>query len=430
MHSPAIFFCARGGKPALCNTLGTYLHVGGPPMALPLEQRSSLALQTPGGGFRAVHADVENSARAHEHRSDGPIPMSLPAILRNPRLRHLQAPVRTRPNSGSTSTDKSDAYVGKRRMRRSENSRFLSNPHTVRPTPSDFQVQPNHVRSTFAVQQNGRTVRLETISESHAPDFASPQHASAAFEVNSAMKGQFSMSLKDAQQFLRARQSKPDAFDGMAHAMDVMSLDQTMASIPANPLTFIEKLIYTAEREIASWLHQTVHLHGEHGSTCREVLTRPASSVRNTVAILEVRRTPALLVWHVDDAYNRLAVHCVARVLNCPSFSRPVNTSSVLGSERHTWILHPNPLVRGQRSRGAVVRRSRVGHTRTSSTSTVGSTTSSAVGLDADPSPLTAGILQHSFDGVQSPPVTDIEYTSTEEFTESDRGDTVSDVDF
>ncbi|WFD02500.1 hypothetical protein MOBT1_001183 [Malassezia obtusa] len=130
------------------------------------------------------------------------------------------------------------------------------------------------------------------------------------------MKGQFSMSLKDAQQFLRARQSKPDAFDGMAHAMDVMSLDQTMASIPANPLTFIEKLIYTAEREIASWLHQTVHLHGEHGSTCREVLTRPASSVRNTVAILE------------------------------------------------------------------------------------------------------------------SPPVTDIEYTSTEEFTESDRGDTVSDVDF
>ena len=52
------------------------------------------------------------------------------------------------------------------------------------------------------------------------------------------------------------------------------------------------------------------------------------------------------------------------------------------------------------------------------------------MGLDADPSPLTAGILQHSFDGVQSPPVTDIEYTSTEEFTESDRGDTVSDVDF
>lgn len=365
-------------------------------------------------------------------QKDGPVPMSLPAILRNPRLRHLQQPPRQRPSpSAGPGVAKNDPRVGKRRMRRTENSRFASNPHTVRPTASDYEVRPNSVRSTFEVQNDGKSTRLEKITESYVPDFASPQHDSAAFEVSSAMSGQFTISLRDAQQFLRARQSTQNSVECMTRAMDAVSLSApSTLGVPTNPATFIEQLIATAEREISTWLQQTVHLqNGEGGGSRREILTRPSSSVRDSTAILELRRTPSLLVWHIDDAYNRLAVHCVARVLDCPSFSRAVLSGErAPGSvDRHTWILHPNPLVRGKRARRAIAQRPV--HNRTSSTSTAGSVTSSAVGPDPDALPLTAGILQHSFGGLNTPPVTDYEYTSTEEFTESDRGETASDVD-
>ena len=405
-------------------------------MTSPLEHRSPVALHALGHDrLVASSGGVQNAtSQTAEQQTDGPVPMSLPAILRNPRLRHLQPPpVRTRPGVGPGIPSRGDAYVGKRRMRRNENNRFLSNPHTARPAPSDFQVQPNKVRSTFAMQRDASVGRLESIAESHVPDFASPQHASATFEVDSALKGQFSMSLKDAQQFLRARRSTADSVDGMAQAMYNMSLSDPVNRQPPAPATFIEQLIETAEREISSWLQQTVHRQdGSAPASPREVLSRPASSVRNSTAILEVRRTPALLVWHIDDAYNRLAVHCVARVLNCPSFSRPVLSGdrAMGGQERHTWILHSNPLVRGRRTRAAAARLHGPRHSRTDLTSTVGSTTSSAIAVDVDPSPLTAGILRQAFDGVQSPPVTDFEYTSTEEFTGSERGDTVSDVDW
>ncbi|KAI3627509.1 hypothetical protein CBS14141_001510 [Malassezia furfur] len=405
-------------------------------MTSPLEHRSPVALHASGEDRAAVLSGGVQNSTSHgtEQQTDGPIPMSLPAILRNPRLRHLQPPpVRTRPGVGQGIPSRGDAYVGRRRMRRNENNRFLSNPHTSRPTPSDFQVQPNKVRSTFVTQRDANVGRLESIAESRVPDFASPQHASATFEVDSALKGQFSMSLKDAQQFLRARRSTTNWADGVAQAMYTMSLSDPVHRIPPAPATFIEQLIETAEREISTWLQQTVHRQDGNAPVApREILARPASSVRNSTAILEVRRTPALLVWHIDDAYNRLAVHCVARVLNCPSFSRPVLSGdrATGGQERHTWILHCNPLVRGRRTRASATQLHRPRHARTDSTSTVGSTTSSAIAVDTDPSPLTAGILQHAFDGVQSPPVTDFEYTSTEEFTGSERGDTVSDVDW
>ncbi|WFD42183.1 hypothetical protein MPSI1_000822 [Malassezia psittaci] len=366
------------------------------------------------------------------NRDSGPVPMSLPAILQNPRLRHLQTPLRSRHVAASSSIQKSDSYVGKRRMRRNENSRFLSNPHTVRPAPDDFQLQRNTVRSTFETPCKGTEASLDTISESNVPDFGSPNNSSAAFEVNSALRGQFSISLKDAQQFLLNRQSKKDSIDTLTQAFDKSILADPPPSVPTGSMTFIELLIATARREISDWLQKTVHLqHNKSSITPRQILLRPSSSVQNHVAIVEVQRTSAYLVWHIDDAYNRLAVHCVARVLNCPSFSRPVlsHARPVGGAERHTWILHPNPLVRGKRSRTNVLRTSRTRHTRTDSTSTVDSTTSSMIGTNVDPSPLTAGILHGGFDGIQSPPTTDFEYTSTEEFTGSERGDGFSDIE-
>ncbi|WFC94063.1 Chitin synthase, class 7 [Malassezia brasiliensis] len=148
-----------------------------------------------------VSSDFDGSMLSHDFGR---------TILRNPRLRHLQPP------------------------------------------------PPNKVRSTFAIQQRDAGVgRLESIAESHVPDFASPHHASATFEVDSALKGQFSMSLKDAQQFLRARRSTIDSVDGVAQTMYTMSLSDPVNHIPPAPATFIEQLIETAEREISAWLQQT-----------------------------------------------------------------------------------------------------------------------------------------------------------------------------
>ncbi|WFD07637.1 hypothetical protein MVES1_003006 [Malassezia vespertilionis] len=137
--------------------------------------------------------------------------MSLPEILRNPRIQHLQASGRTSANGlVAPNSRKSDPHIGKRRQRRKENSRFLSNPHAVRPSPADYQIPANTVRSTFAVKHstldhNKALEELAQTSYSLAPDFASPKHNSAAFEVDSAIQGQFSISLRDAHHFLRAR---------------------------------------------------------------------------------------------------------------------------------------------------------------------------------------------------------------------------------
>lgn len=52
----------------------------------------------------------------------------------------------------------------------------------------------------------------------------------------------------------------------------------------------------------------------------------------------EETRHPHSLVWTIREPYMRLAIHCLARVLGCPSFSKDAPSST-----RQTWILHPRP---------------------------------------------------------------------------------------
>lgn len=393
-----------------------------------LHYRGEMALPYVSNENTPPRAD-SHAAPSGKSRLDAPVPMTLPAILQNPRLRHLQPVVRTSgPSAASSSTSRS--HAGKRRLRRDENSRFASNPHMVRPTPKDYQLQPNRVVSTFQTA-DGRSSRLETIRESQVPDFASPHHDSASFEVASAMQGQFTISLRDAQQFLRAREASSTTVDEVAGGMVELSFAMSARPVvPRNPTTFMEQLIITVQREILQWLGQTVHLAelASQGEV-RPVMKRPSPSVRNEVAILELRRTSALLVWHVDDAYNRLAVHCVARTLDCPSFSRPVlsRDSVTPTGDRHTWILHPNPLLRGKRARRAVARRPV--HVRSDSVSTAASTDYSSIGPHPVALPLAAGILQ-SVAGLETPPVTEYDYTdSAEEYGSSDQFTSASDAE-
>lgn len=242
-----------------------------------------------------------------------------------------------------------------------------------------------------------------------------PMYESPAFDMNSAMKGQFAMSLRDAHQFLRARLGSTDAMNAYMEALNTKKF-------PAEPATkhclFLENLIFTAQREIGNWLHRTEYVHtSEEMFASRELLAHPSGRVEG--ALVELKQTPTLLVWRVENASARLAIHCVARTLNCPSFSRSTPASGpdrVDETERTTWILHPNPLLRARTTQRAAVRRNR--HRRNSSAST-SSSVSSAV-MVRTTMPLAMGLLQHGSVGLETPPSTDHELSDwTDEFADS-----------
>lgn len=54
--------------------------------------------------------------------TDGPLPMTMPAVLRNPRVRQVQTSAPREPSAARTSVPQDGRIVGRRRVRRSENS--------------------------------------------------------------------------------------------------------------------------------------------------------------------------------------------------------------------------------------------------------------------------------------------------------------------
>lgn len=343
--------------------------------------------------------------------------MSMPALLRNPRVQHSAVPPSARQTrdgfvrgAGSGVQGKT---VGRRRERRSENSRFASNPHMVRPSPADFSLVPNHVRSTFS------SSTIETLHEhliGGVENAATPTQNAACFDLDSAIKGQFTLSLRDAQQVLRSRLGCAHLYETYMHIMETQALsDCTVPSL--NVSTFGQVLIFTVQREILDWLRQTVHVpsHDSLGMV-REILVRDTDGKDDSIT--ELRRTPTSLLWQVNDTFSRLAVHCVARTFNCPSFSRDMPTPTGEMS-RATWILHPNPLLRGTQTRRGIVRRPF--HRRNSSASTAESVSSSvSVVQDQALGRITIGLLQHATTGIETPPTTESELTDSVDDAEDD----------
>lgn len=355
---------------------------------------------------------------------DGPVPMSMPAILRNPRASQA-APVarQTRDGYARGSTDMA-RHVGKRRARRSENGKFASNPHAVRPGPADYLIPTNQVRSTFT-EHTAVVLNDLYLNRASAMDACTPVYDSPAFDIDSAMKGQFTMSLRDAHGFLRARLGHAELMQAYMDAVKTM----TFPAVPAaRPSLFLERLIFTAQHEMGLWLHRTEYVHMDDEMCGNRVMLAHPNG-REESALMELRQTPTLLIWRVDDASARLAIHCVARTLNCPSFSRttPVSGGLTDATERTTWILHPNPLLRARTTQRAAVRRSR--HRRNSSASTASSVSTSAV-MVRSTMPLAMGLLQHGSVGMETPPSTDYELTdSVDEFVDSDLAGSASELD-
>ncbi|KAH7339467.1 hypothetical protein B0J17DRAFT_361412 [Rhizoctonia solani] len=219
-----------------------------------------------------------------------PVALSFPAILRNPNFAHLNVHSithRQATNEGALPKKKdSRDKDGKRRIRRLENSKFSSNPHIVQPSNRDFAIPVAHVQSTFPAPLPPYLPRVSSAPSAIAP----------TSDPTSTLAGKFSHSLRGARRVLRRRRGQA------------------------------EPLVHAVEAEVCEWLAEP----GKPIDIGDYVIV---SGIR------EVRRSPAELVWDVEqDAFARYIVHCAARWYGVVSFSKEEPDGT-----RLTHLLRPNP---------------------------------------------------------------------------------------
>lgn len=306
--------------------------------------------------------------------SAGPIPMTMPSILRNPGISHSNhlsylldrsrgsssssyPPTSSRtgkPRSGSNANQ-----LGRRKQRRSENSRLLSNPHAVRPSVTDYRLHSNEIKSTFP--SSSSTVSGSKLYNQPVPAHSNATYSEPTHDPISATQGHFGKSLRDAQKVLKR--------------LEVGNISDAM--IAENKAGELERFIWLVEREIRLWSTDDVHvfpstsggdrklgrvlLDSEFNFTASPMDPSTSQAELPTVdldmvkpgqeggQLVEFQRTPNALVWLIHDPFLRLVVHCLARVCKCPSFSKDDVARPGL---RFTWVLNRNPLARrGRRGR-------------------------------------------------------------------------------
>lgn len=204
-----------------------------------------------------------------------------------------------------------------------------------------------------------------------------------------------------------------------------------------------QRLVLIAERELRDWLNVSVYVPSENND---DSIHQNVSSVRGIVSsefedltsnsedsnqsinnqeipqLAEISRYPHSIIWILPDPFLRLAVHCLARTLGCPSFSKDPprrkssdkdqkSSSSPLDSIRQTFILNPNPLARepknsNRRGRDRTSRRTR--STSIDSQISTASITTNDEGTDGRP-PLTSTIRNAmNLGSLVTPPTTDV----------------------
>ncbi|SJX63001.1 uncharacterized protein SRS1_13824 [Sporisorium reilianum f. sp. reilianum] len=312
----------------------------------------------------AAPAGSASSSSTTPKPPSGPIPMSMPSILRNPgtsthsnRLSYLLASSSSYPPtapraSRTTRSSHKEPQLGRRKQRRSDNARLLSNPHAVRPTVKDYRLHSNEIRSTFPAPASGSSGKAHSVPvpSSSRVGYSEPVHVAKA-----ANEGQFGKSLRDAQRVLKR--------------LEMGSIDDEM--IRQHRAGELERFIWLVDREVRMWAQAETFVFGEQQGKDRKVgkvlldesfrfTTSPFDAVQEPPTVhldsvtadavggqlVEFQRTPNALVWLVHDPFLRLIVHCLARVSRCPSFSKDDVARPGL---RFTWILNRNPLARRSR---------------------------------------------------------------------------------
>ncbi|KZT21400.1 hypothetical protein NEOLEDRAFT_1099340 [Neolentinus lepideus HHB14362 ss-1] len=251
-------------------------------------------------------ANMEPAASAETAtlvKSEGPVPMSFPSILRNQgisdRFAHLRVEIPSAQAHAPALASKRrsrDDKEGKRWIRRKENARFTGNPHVVLAAKKDLSIPAPSVHSTFPEPLPAYLSR-----NTHVPESPMPSH-----DPLSANAGRFSLSLKGMRRDLRKAGGRA------------------------------QYLVSVIEDEIVDWLeHGGVMITSQVSGECG--LELPGAAVGGIESIREVSRTPLELVWAIaDDAFARYVVHCCARYHEVVSFSKDTS------SQRLTHLLRPN----------------------------------------------------------------------------------------
>lgn len=261
-----------------------------------------------------VRTESNSNADVSIKVTEAPIPLSFPAILRNPllsdRYAHLRpsgARASAHGNIGSTGVKanlkkgRRDDNEGKRWIRRKENgqfplstcpqphstntymnllAKFSGNPHIIPASKKDLSLPPTYIRRTFPEPLPTYLSRNTHLPTLHAPTQPDPVSANA---------GRFSLSLKGMRRELRK-------MGGRA-----------------------ESLVRDVEAEITAWLQGGVALAPSSGQD--DDLRFPGAGVKGRDDLREVGRNVLQLVWFTDDALVRYVVHCCARYHDIVSFS-------------------------------------------------------------------------------------------------------------
>ncbi|GAA5913528.1 uncharacterized protein JCM6883_004444 [Sporobolomyces salmoneus] len=287
-----------------------------------------------------------SSSTSAPPKNDGPIPMSFPAILVQPKNKHLLGALGKKAfkdeNQGGTSSArkgaKDGAPGGRRRRRRWENAQLAGNPHLHRPTRADFNPGPSlkGLSTTFAPPP----------SNFSRSTYSSPVNSAASNSSISLESGQFTMSLKGLRKNLRTGVVGSRVTRGQGGRT--------------------EEVLEIMERELSEWLtfegRVSPGFYHDGSLSAAKILDPtpledwqpPPSSVDSLpdepvsrsrpppsppATLVELTRLPHTLVWLAPSPQHRYLLHSLARYYRLQSFSRPL--SPLDPSVRVTHILQP-----------------------------------------------------------------------------------------
>ncbi|KZV76500.1 hypothetical protein PENSPDRAFT_722673 [Peniophora sp. CONT] len=252
-------------------------------------------------------------------QTDGPVPLSFPAFLRNPALQSRFAQLSDSGTYRAKSapavakrTVRRDENDGKRWVRRKENSRFEGNPHVVAPTKRDLTLTHPAKAETFPIPLPPFLPRSVSLPATTAP---TPNQQNSR-------SGNFSMSLRGARKNIRR----------------------------AGPRT--QALVRAVEEALTTWIAEGAAIVKPDAPAPE--MAYPGTLIGDVEGVYEVQRMHDRLVWCIqDDAWSRYVVHCCARYLEVVSFSgyliiillnqdRLLRLGKDTPEHRLTYLLRPN----------------------------------------------------------------------------------------
>ncbi|EFP77043.1 uncharacterized protein PGTG_02999 [Puccinia graminis f. sp. tritici CRL 75-36-700-3] len=248
--------------------------------------------------------------------SPEPLPLSFPAILINPKLKHLSSQLpknlhqhRPKKSADSPGTDQTRP-IGKRRLKRVANAQFSSNPHVSRPTTRDYQLWTADPQAKFPTPP----------PRGYPSSLYVPPSEPIPIDPFSATMGAFNRSLKGVRKNIR-RLVGPDPSPGACPGP-------------------VEEILLKIDQRLSAWVDSKTVWKATETDYSRTMVEpnpwpqpaplrhHPLPEPSAEPSIVEISRSPHMLNWEVPNPFGRYLVHCVARYYGIVSFSRPLPSPS------------------------------------------------------------------------------------------------------